>query len=77
MDGAAIARESGYMSVAITDSDDSFAVLEDYRATVTELRGNLERLKELVEEQILLETPPLYRHSQSSRSHSFLATQTD
>jgi uncharacterized metal-binding protein YceD (DUF177 family) len=57
------------MSVAFTDNDDSIAVLEDYRATISELRGNLERLKELVEEQILLETPPRYRHRQQSRSH--------
>jgi hypothetical protein len=77
MDGPAIARESKRMSVAITDSDDSAAILEDYRATVSELCGNLERLKELVEEQILLETPPLYRHGESSFAHSFLSTQTD
>ena len=48
--------------------DDSSAILEDYRATVTELRGNLERLKELVEEQILLETPPRLRERQPTDS---------
>ena len=47
--------------------DDSSAILEDYRATVTELRENLERLKELVEEQILLDTPPRLRDNQISR----------
>jgi uncharacterized metal-binding protein YceD (DUF177 family) len=52
----------------LDEVDDSVAMLDDYRATVSELRGNLERLKELVEEQILLETPPRYRHSQQSRS---------
>jgi len=55
------------MSAAVENVDDSFAILEDYRATVTELRGNLERLKELVEEQILLETPPRFRDRQSTR----------
>jgi hypothetical protein len=54
------------MSAAVENVDDSFTILEDYRATVTELRGNLERLKELVEEQILLETPPRLRHRQST-----------
>jgi hypothetical protein len=56
------------MTAAPEQVDDSFAILEDYRATVIELRGNLERLKELVEEQILLETPPRRRERQSSRS---------
>ena len=56
------------MSAVPADIDDSIAILEDYRATVSELRGNLERLKELVEEQILLETPPRYRPRQSSES---------
>ena len=53
------------MTVAPEYVDDSFAILEDYRATVSELCGNLERLKELVEEQILLETPPRLRDRQS------------
>jgi hypothetical protein len=56
------------MTAAPEHVEDSSAILEDYRATVSELRGNLERLKELVEEQILLETPPRYRAHQSSRS---------
>jgi len=55
------------MTAAPEQVDDSSAMLEDYRATVTELRGNLQRLKELVEEQILLETPPLLRERQTSR----------
>jgi len=55
------------MSAVVESADDSCAILEDYRATITELRGNLERLKELVEEQILLETPPCLRHRKSSR----------
>jgi hypothetical protein len=55
------------MTAVPEDVDDSSAILEDYRATVTELRGNLERLKELVEEQILLDTPPRLRNRQSSR----------
>lgn len=54
-----------------TDIDESVAILEDYRATVTELRGNLDRLRELVEEQVLLETPPRFRRSQSSRPEVF------
>lgn len=53
------------MTAIIDETDDSMALLEDYRATVSELRDNLERLKELVEEQILLETPPRHRHSQN------------
>ena len=66
------------MSAAVENVDDSFAILEDYRATVTELRGNLERLKELVEEQILLETPPRLRGRQSSDSrHSSLSSRTE
>jgi hypothetical protein len=56
------------MNAAVEQDDDSGAILEDYRATVRELRGNVQRLKELVEEQILLETPPRYRNGQSSRS---------
>ena len=56
------------MTAAPEQVDDSSAILEDYRATVTELRGNLERLKELVEEQILLETPPRLRERQSADS---------
>lgn len=76
MDVCSNAGESELMSVAFTEIDDSFAVLEDYRATVTELRGNLERLKELVEEQILLETPARYRHSQRSGS-SGLSSESD
>jgi hypothetical protein len=55
------------MSALVEQGEDSRAILEDYRATVTELRGNLERLKELVEEQILLETPPCLRRHQSPR----------
>ena len=62
------------MTASEEQVDDAFAILEDYRATVTELRGNLERLKELVEEQILLETPPRYRARQSSRSRSSLSS---
>jgi hypothetical protein len=58
--------------------DDTFAILEDYRATVTELRGNLARLKELVEEQILLETPPRLRDRHSFvSSNSSLSTLTE
>jgi len=65
------------MNAAVEQDDDSGAILEDYRATVRELRGNLERLKELVEEQILLETPPRCRVGQSSRSrHSSLPSRT-
>jgi len=56
------------MTAAPEYVDDSSAILEDYRATVSELRGNLERLKELVEEQILLETPPRLRDRQSPDS---------
>jgi hypothetical protein len=56
------------MSALLEDADDSYVILEDYRATITELRGNLERLKELVEEQILLDTPPCHRSRQSSGS---------
>jgi hypothetical protein len=56
------------MTAAPEHVEDSSAILEDYRATVRELRGNVERLKELVEEQILLETPPRYRAHQPSRS---------
>jgi len=55
------------MNVAV-ERDDASAILEDYRATVRELRGNVERLKELVEEQILLETPPRFREPHMSRS---------
>jgi hypothetical protein len=66
------------MSAGTAEMDDSVAMLEDYRATVTELRGNVERLKELVEEQILLETPPRFRHGQSTRSrNSFRSPQAD
>jgi len=57
------------MSTAIDEVDDSAAILKDYRATVSELRGNLQRLTELVEEQILLETPPRNRHDEKSHSH--------
>lgn len=67
MDAPSGACEPLRMRIAVTEIDDSFAMLEDYRATVSELRGNLERLKELVEETILLETPPRYRHSETSR----------
>jgi len=57
------------MTATPEHAEDSSAILEDYRATVIELRGNLERLKELVEEQILLETPPRLRNRRpSSRS---------
>jgi hypothetical protein len=56
------------MMNATVEQDDASAILEDYRATVSELRGNLERLKELVEEQILLETPPRCRARQTSGS---------
>jgi hypothetical protein len=62
-----IAGKFNLMTVAEIDADDSFAILEDYRAIVTELRGNLERLRELVEEQILLETPPRFRARKSTR----------
>jgi hypothetical protein len=66
------------MSAVVESGDDSCAILEDYRATVTELRGNLERLKELVEEQILLDTPPCLRHRKSSHSrHSSLSSSTE
>jgi hypothetical protein len=66
------------MSAGTAELDDPVAMLEDYRATVTELRGNVERLKELVEEQILLETPPRFRRGQLSRSRrSFRPGQAD
>lgn len=66
------------MSALLEHADDSYAILEDYRATVTELRGNLERLKELVEEQILLDTPPCLRLRKSSRSrHSSLSSRPE
>jgi len=66
------------MSLVLDEVDDSVAILEDYRATVSELRGNLKRLEELVEEQILLETPPRFRHQQSSRiEHSFPSAPAD
>jgi len=62
----------------MTETDDCVTVLEDYRATISELRGNLERLRELVEQQILLETPPRYRHEEPSRSRdAVLSSQTD
>jgi hypothetical protein len=56
------------MMNAAVEQDDASAILEDYRATVRELRGNVERLKELVEEQIFLETPPRLRDRHMSRS---------
>jgi hypothetical protein len=66
------------MMNAATEQDDVSAILEDYRATVSELRGNVERLKELVEEQILLETPPRLRDPHISGSgHSPLSSQTE
>jgi hypothetical protein len=66
------------MTAAPEQGDDSSAILEDYRATVTELRGNLERLKELVEEQILLETPPRLRDRPAIHSrHSTLSSRTE
>jgi hypothetical protein len=66
------------MTAAPEYVDDSSAILEDYRATVSELRGNLERLKELVEEQILFETPPRLRDRQSPDSqHSSLSSRTE
>jgi hypothetical protein len=66
------------MMNATADQDDVDAILVDYRAAVSELRGNLERLKELVEEQILLETPPRYRAHQPSRSsHLDLTSQKE
>jgi ABC-type uncharacterized transport system fused permease/ATPase subunit len=66
------------MSALLEYADDSCAILEDYRATITELRGNLERLKELVEEQILLETPPCLRHRKPSHSrHSSLSSRSE
>lgn len=49
------------MSTPSADIANPADLLEGYRATVTELRGNLDRLKELVEIQILLETPPVLR----------------
>jgi hypothetical protein len=61
------------MSVQSTDIANPPDLLEDYRATMAELRGNLERLKELVEIQILLETPPTARrHSHSDSSDALL-----
>jgi hypothetical protein len=66
------------MMNAMVEQDDVGAILEDYRATVSELRGNLERLKELVEEQILLETPPRLRERQSVDSeHASLSSRTE
>jgi len=66
------------MMNATVEQDDVDAILVDHRAAVSELRGNLERLKELVEEQILLETPPRYRARQPSRSgHLDLTSQKE
>jgi hypothetical protein len=66
------------MMNATVEQDDVDAILVDHRAAVSELRGNLERLKELVEEQILLETPPRYRARPPSRSgHLDLTSQKD
>jgi Mg-chelatase subunit ChlI len=63
------------MMNAAVEQDNADLILEDYRATVRELRGNVERLKELVEEQILLETPPRLRDRQSPDSqHASLAS---
>jgi len=66
------------MNAAPERVDDAGAILEDYRATVSELRGNLERLKELVEEQILLETPPRLRgYEKSGLAHSPSSSHTE
>jgi len=66
------------MMSAAVEQDEAGAMLEDYRATVRELRGNVERLKELVEEQILLETPPRLRERQMfPLSHSPSSSQTE
>lgn len=57
------------MSAGFTDVANPTDMLEDYRATVRELCGNLQRLKELLEIQILLESPPASRlraHCESS-----------
>lgn len=57
------------MSTGVTEIAHSTDVVEEYRTTVRELCGNLERLKELLELQILLEGPPAIRrgsHSDSS-----------
>lgn len=58
--------EDHCMSAGFTDIANPADLLEDYQATVRELRGNLERLKELLEIQIFLESPPALRR----RSHS-------
>ena len=66
------------MTAAPEHVEDSSAILEDYRATVRELRGNVERLKELVEEQILLETPARLRDRQSPDSeHASLSSRAE
>jgi hypothetical protein len=60
------------MSAGVTDTANPSDLLEDYRATVKELRGNLERLKELLEIQILLESPPALRRRSKSDSDDAL-----
>ena len=60
------------MSAGFTDIANPTDLLEDYRAIIIELRGNLERLKELVEIQILLETPPVLRRNSDSDSSDAL-----
>jgi hypothetical protein len=71
MDGQYGSCEGWPMSAGFTDIANPTDLLEDYRAVVTELHSNVERLKELVEVQILLETPPVlrrYSHSDSSEA---------
>jgi hypothetical protein len=78
MDAKCEAQEIKLVSGAVENVDDSFEILEDYRAILCELRGNLERLRELVGEQIFLETPPRLRDRQLSRSgHSSLRPRTE
>jgi hypothetical protein len=72
MDGQCGSCDGRPMSAGFTDITNATDLLEDYRAVVTELRGNLERLKELLEIQILLETPPVLRRDSDSNSSDAL-----
>jgi hypothetical protein len=72
MDGQCGSCEGQPMSAGFTDIANPTDLLEDYRAIIIELRGNLERLKELVEIQILLETPPVLRRNSDSDSSDAL-----
>ena|ERR1051326_4033203 len=72
IDGRTCSCERRSMSAGVTDTANPSDLLEDYRATVKELRGNLERLKELLEIQILLESPPALRRRSKSDSDDAL-----